>query len=107
MKFKILTTDPSKSLFSPEADIVIRMEYGPGIVVDAHGLYFRYIDTAPFFEAILDPEKMKVTADGETNLKSLGQAQLAKGANELLAEIDGPVTVKDFEFSDFGAIRQV
>lgn len=96
--FKILKTDPSKSLFSPEADIVIQMEYGPGIVVEAHGLYFKYVDAAPHFEAVLDQEKMKVT----TNLQALGQAQITKAANELLATIDGPVTVKNFRFTDFG-----
>ena len=41
---------------------------------------------------------MKLT----TNLQALGQAQITKAANEVLATIDGPVTVKNFEFTDFG-----
>ncbi len=96
--FKILKTDPAKSLFSQQADIVIEMQYGPGIVVEAHGLYFKYVNEAPFFEAVLDQDNMKIT----TNLKSLAKSQLTKVANELLAKIDGPVTVSNFEFTDFG-----
>lgn len=99
--FRILKTDQTKPLFSSQADIVIEMTYGPGIVVEARGLYFRYVDREPYFEAVLDPDKMQVT----TNLKSMAAAQLQKGANELLAKLDGPVTVKNFQFTDFGTSK--
>ena len=95
MKVKVKPPPAGVSIFSPQAQLGVQVEYLPGqLTVNATGLYFRY-KAGGLPEPAID--NLKVEADFKetslNNIKTLG--------NQAIADLDLPVTVTLKSVPDF------
>lgn len=93
--FRIEKTDPSKSLFTEDADIRIVMEYQEGIAVSASGLYFKYREGQ-----VPEPRFDKLKVD-ESSLNSLVNNGLKYLGDAIPAEFGLPIKISNPRFNDF------
>jgi hypothetical protein len=93
--FRVEKPNPGASLFNPDANLKLVIQYQEGIEVSASGLYFEYND-----KGLPLPKFEKVRPD-EPNLSNLLNIGLDKLGDVIPENFDLPVTIKKVRFNDF------
>lgn len=98
IRFRIEKTDPTRSLFTPEADLRIVLQYQDNLQLQARGLYFQYSPGK-----IPEPklERLEVERSSLDSLANVALKSLGSGESVIPASWGLPIKIKNPQWHNF------